>query len=725
MSNFSVNSCYAVLSAYPDDAPLQAFLRLVVALVDEKKYALLDPQIMSTDFSKRFGFPLPYHPMQEVIQLGIKKKYFEYNSSLKETRPIWDAVDSGEFMKIYTEKETEYNNLLQRFDQFLQEKYQLHSSKEDLSNQVQAFIQRYGLVSKTDKEILKKVQNDYHFAEYMLVCNESGDFEALEYIDKYITGCSFAEVMAFGVSPAEYKSCEARVFLDTGFIFALLGIGSKDRSGSYKTLFNDMIRLGMKPTIFQHTYAEIEGIIDTASSWIGDPNYNPAMASETAYFFHLNNWSYKKARELIGDLRRIITQDLQIEILNPPYPQVADIHTKYEEDIKQLIIDEYTHSNPKFSLAEKQHTIELDARSLFYTLHFDNNNVAYTLPDVKNIFITTNRSLAKVGTKLTAEIVHTSGPCIPIALTDLTWGTLVWANTPAKISSLNRANIISAAYAAFQPSDSILSKLNESLIKHQESGEISPEKCYFLKTNALALRLLAQNTQNDENRYSDQTPFEILKALREEGYEEGLSEKQKEVDKVFEEKRDVEIQLSIERQQSVINELKNGLEKLHGRLASEKEKGGVNTNYIKAMENACTKAEQKIAKRVKKFKIICTIVCLLLGLAIWSIAQSAEWNWLITVATAGVPLLFLVFYIWKMSEVKPIYIVKWATTKISEKTYEEYGFDINELDKAKEQDKQIKERISQLDEEILGVTEGLRRETSKMDKMSSDISLVE
>ena len=69
--------------------------------------------------------------------------------------------------------------------------------------------------------------------------------------------------------------------------------------------------------------------------------------------------------------------------------------------------------------------------------------------------------------------------------------------------------------------------------------------------------------------------------------------------------------------------------------------------------------------------------------------------------------------------------MKWATTKISEKTYEEYGFDINELDKAKEQDKQIKERISQLDEEILGVTEGLRRETSKMDKMSSDIGLVE
>jgi len=714
-----------VLSAYPEEAPLQAFLRLVVALVDEKKYTILDPQVMSTDFFKRFGFPLPYHPMLEVIQLGIDKKYFEYNSLLKETHPVWDAIDNGEFMKVYTEKETEYNNLLQRFGKFLQEKYQLHSSKEDLSDQVQAFIQRYGLISKTDKGILKKVQNDYHFAEYMLACNESGDFEALEYIDKYITGCSFAEVMTFGVSTEEYKNCKAKVFLDTGFIFALLGIGSKDRSESFKALFDDMIRLGMKPIIFQHTYSEIEGIIDTASSWIGDPNYNPAMASETAYFFHLNHWSYKKARELIGDLKRIITQDLHIEIINPPYPQAADIHTKHEADIKQFIIEEYTHSNPKFSLVEKEHTIELDARSLFYTLHFDNNNIAYTLPDVKNIFITTNRTLAKVGTKLTAELVHASGPCIPIALTDLTWGTLIWANTPTKISPFNRANIISAAYAAFQPSDAILSKLNKSLIKHQESGKISPEKCYFLKTNAWALRLLAQKTQNDETRYSDQTPFEILKALRDEGYEQGLSEKQKEVDKAFEEKKNVEYQLSIERHQSLVNDLKNKLETLNSLIVSEREKAEVSANHVKTLEGTKAKAERKIGQRIVRFKIACTVLCVLLGAVILSISKSAKWNWLITAVGTGGPLLFLIVYIWKMSEVKPTSIIECAVDKIRRQTYEEYGFDVNEFDIAKRQDEQIKEKMNRLNDEIRVVTEELRHESSKIDKMSIDLSLVE
>ena len=101
-----------------------------------------------------------------------------------------------------------------------------------------------------------------------------------------------------------------------------------------------MVQLGMKPVIFQHTYSEIAGIIDTARMWIGNNNYDPSLASETAYFFITNNWSYKRATELLGDLKRILTEDFRITIDTTPYPLVADIHTKLEADIKQAIIDE-------------------------------------------------------------------------------------------------------------------------------------------------------------------------------------------------------------------------------------------------------------------------------------------------------------------------------------------------------------------------------------------------
>ena len=112
-NEFSINACYAVLSAFPEEEPLYAILKMVVAVVEEQKYTELDPQVMSKCFYEKFHFKLPYHPMQTIIQFGIEKGYFEYNSSLKRVHPIWTAIDSGEFLKMLDEQENEYHNLLE------------------------------------------------------------------------------------------------------------------------------------------------------------------------------------------------------------------------------------------------------------------------------------------------------------------------------------------------------------------------------------------------------------------------------------------------------------------------------------------------------------------------------------------------------------------------------------------------------------------------------------
>lgn len=724
-TSFSTTSCYAVLSSCTNKDPLHAFLELVNALIDEKKYTNLDPQIMSGDFEKKFGISLPYHPMQAIIRLGIDEKYFEYNSSLKVVHPIWSAIDSGEFMKTLTQKNTEYDSLLVSFGRYLQDKYNLHCSKEDLSNQVQAFIQRYGLISKTDKSIFEKVKNDYHFAEYMIYCNEIGNLSALAYIDEYITGCAFAEVMAFNVPTNVYKNCKAKVFLDTGFVFALLGIGSKDRSKNFQDLFYDMVRLGMKPAIFQHTYSEIAGIIDTARNWIGNNNYDPSLASETAYFFVTNNWSYEKATELLGDLKRILIEDFQIAIDDTPYPRVEDIHTKYEEDIKQTIIDEYIHSNTKFSVKDKDYTINQDARSVFMTLHFNNGYIAHTLPDVKNIFITTNKTLARVGKILTSEIAHNLGNYIPIALSDLTWGTLVWANSPAKISSLNKSNIISAAYAAFQPSEEVLRRLNKTLIKCQESGEISPEKCYFLKTNSVALRMLSQKTQNDENRYSDQMPFEILKELRKEGFEEGLLEKQKEVDQLAKEKEATNFELSLTKQANIIEGLKKDKLAVETLLTDWQQRKELLEQYIARLETTKCIANREIKRRFGGFKFLAVALCIIYVYVVFKIAKSTEFNWLGDAIGGSVPAILAALYFWRKYRVSPAKITEILEAKITNKVYLEYKFSPDEYEKLKNEHIDAVEQISALQGQLTQLSAELKRENVKIDSYSVDICLVD
>lgn len=572
---------------------------------------------------------------------------------------------------------------------------------------------------------MEKVKNDYHFAEYMLHCNDSGDLSTLTYIDEYITGCAFAEVMAFSVPSVAYKNCKANVFLDTGFIFALLGIGSKDRSRSFQALFDDMVQLGMKPVIFQHTYSEIAGIIDTARMWIGNNNYDPSLASETAYFFITNNWSYERATELLGDLKRILTEDFRITIDTTPYPLVADIHTKHEADIKQAIIDEYICSNSKFPVKDKEYTIDQDARSIFMALHFDAGYIARTLPDIKNVFITTNKTLAKVGKKLTAEIAHHSGTCIPIVLTDLTWGTLIWANSPAKISSLNKANIISAAYAAFQPSEEVLRRLNKTLLKCQASGEISPEKCYFLKTNSVALRILSQKTQNDETRYSEQMPFEILKELKREGFEEGISEKQKEVDQLSREKEIANFKLALAKQTNIIAELKKDKLTKETLLEGQKQTQKHLNQHIASLDTTKRSADRKISQRLTRFKILASCICVVYICAYIYFARLTDFDWVIDAIGGTIPVILAATFFWFKFQVNPANIVKTAERKITENVYHEYGLILEEYEELKKERTECTKQIEYLHGEVEKISTKLKQESSKIDSFSIDISLVE
>ena len=52
-STFSTTACYSVLSMYAGESSSMlssALLKMVIALIDYKKYAELDPKTMSQDF---------------------------------------------------------------------------------------------------------------------------------------------------------------------------------------------------------------------------------------------------------------------------------------------------------------------------------------------------------------------------------------------------------------------------------------------------------------------------------------------------------------------------------------------------------------------------------------------------------------------------------------------------------------------------------------------------
>ena len=73
-------------------------------------------------------------------------------------------------------------------------------------------------------------------------------------------------------------------------------------------------------------------------------------------------------------MRTRLKENFNIEIDNMPYPKVEDINTPTEEKIKAMIVSEYKESNPDIQIDDMDHSINQDAKSIFFT-QYKNNSV--------------------------------------------------------------------------------------------------------------------------------------------------------------------------------------------------------------------------------------------------------------------------------------------------------------------------------------------------------------
>ena len=572
MSTFSAIACYSALSACSKEDVLNAYARMVASIVQKKRYDQCDANVLCVDFEEMYGFPVPFHPMKTIMEYCVYLGFFTYNTAAHAFFPNYDNIDKEDFINVVKQKDAEYEKLLDTFSAFLVKQHNMYCSKEDLDEKIRAFIERYGIKSKTDRSLIHKVKDDYFFAEFLVFCEESGKADVLDYLDDYTVGIALSEVFTYSEYPESFTSKNAKVYLDTGLLFKLFGIDSSNQTNNYIEYIKNMQRLGIHVFVYEHTIIEMIGVIESSKRWIGNPAYDATLASETTYFFVTNNWTVDEIDELSVSIRIRLKDDFNIQTDNMAYPAAADIHTQPEADIRDMIVQIYKENVPNIDTDEKSRTIDQDARSIFYTYHKNNNMVAYHVDDVQNIFITTNRSLAKVGYRLSHSIAQSKEVFIPGVMNEIKWGTLIWFHSPARISSINRPRLVSAAYAAFRPNDDLVKKLNRKLVAMEECGQITPEQCYLLKVNPIAQKLLAQKTMNDPDHFVDATPLEILKELSREAYAQGSASRQAEVDKLSAENEKYRKSRAIEQQKKVIAELEQQYMIKESRVSSIKDR---------------------------------------------------------------------------------------------------------------------------------------------------------
>lgn len=725
MSTFSTTSCYAALSSCAKSDVLKAYSRMLIALVQHKRYAECDAEEMCRDFKAYYGFALPYHPMKAIIDECIKSGHFIYNSSTYQYFPDYDAISQEDFLDIVKKKDLEYETLLQDFGGFLIKTHNMHCSKEDLDEKIHAFVERYGVKTQSDKNILFRVKDDYLLAEYLIYCEENNRQDVLNYINEYIVGLSLSEIFTYSERPEAYTAKKAHVYLDTSILFRLFGIDSSDHADSYKEFVKSMQRLGMQIMVYDHTVNEMIGIIEGSKRWIGNPEYDANLCSEATYFFVTHNWTVKQVDEFSGSLRIRLKSDFNITVDSMSYPPVADIHTIYEADIKEMIIQAYQDSRSTFDLDKLNHTIDQDAKSIFFTQHKNGDVVPYHINDVKNIFITTNRTLGKIGYNISKLYAVSKEYFIPLVMTDITWGTLIWLDSPATISAINRPRLVSAAYAAFRPSSELVKKLNDTLHKLEEDGKITPEQCYFLKVSPVAQQLLAKETINDPERLIDLTPLEILRSLENDAYQLGSLSRQREVDELSEEVdelhervKESHSQLLIERQRNAVANCEKTYEILQNRVVHLQDKRTSLEGTIKNQTQIKENIDDIVTSRIKWVKIAMTVIAIIFALS--AIYVGYNWSWIIGVIPFVLAIYTFVATLWNDDSASLLSLVRQVEKRIREEQNDLRCFSPEKFAKYEQEFSQLLLDLNCAEKELAQATENLNHERNKLVQFSVD-----
>lgn len=674
-----------------------ALLDMVLYVICKKHYDTIDLKELQRDFHKLIGFEITYFPLQKILTKANKKHLIDYNNNRKIFTPNYTHIQRDSIMDSVNKSERTFSELITKFLAYLKTDLDKEITRDDAEHIINNFIEEQGVLFYENSDIYcANPHEDYLFARFLNHLYQC-DNELLGYINNLIIGRIFSELVLYSEDiPEAAKFENTTVYLDTGFVFRLLGIDGIDRKDVYIDLVQKMHDIGIETKMFSHSYNEMMVIISNSEQWLQNPNYDPAMSNEATDYFVRNGFQKEDLQEYVFEIKREL--DLhQIEIVDMDYPQNTPTGVKTEQEYYEAIIKYYKEKSSSFDEEEKRATVQYDARSFFYINFLSQGVIPVNWFDVKNIFVTTNHALPVVAKKTVHSENNGAKYSIPFCVSDSFLGIMLWRNSPDVINEKSYNRLLSAMYAAFMPSEALLRKLTETVKKYQEENLLSAEECYLLKTSKEAQKQLMIITLGDADAFNEKTPLDILKEMREESIAIGREKEREKANAEI-----AEIQGALENEKQIQHRLESqNIDRSIELVESNRRRYELEKSHIEEKLEAIKKAEILVDKKLKRDMSLITvgfmtliIAAIVISIIVWVKLEDRDYLGLISFIA---PVLYsLVFYsVLAISEkeLNPKSLIDSFREGKREKYWSEYGTTPNDADA-------LNYRLSELQKEI-------------------------
>ncbi len=333
MEREKILKSYAVIQAgLIGENMLESYFQYFANIIYENQYEYIDEEKLKNDFEEKYFIVLPLTFIRQVLSTGIKNNLIVYHKGRYEANLLKIGnlrFDEENFKK-------PWSLLISSFTEDLN-KQNVRFEVDFIENSIIDFINEqdhHVILNNFGNEELSDNKFSYYWYKFLL--DEQKKPEGSE-IYNFVSGLCAGNLVKnalFFTGGKGNRYDGLNVYLDSPMIFALIGIDTNAREGSYKLLVEEMINAGCKVMIFDHNLEEVLGILNGAAGWALGDNYDMSKANNAAKYFHDSGMKRYEIFDFIDNVETKLNM-LGITILNGVYNKNEN---KFQEDVSIPLI---------------------------------------------------------------------------------------------------------------------------------------------------------------------------------------------------------------------------------------------------------------------------------------------------------------------------------------------------------------------------------------------------
>lgn len=647
---------------------IENFVPFVVTLISRGGYDEISINGLCKDFEAEFGLRVPYHPMLAILNRVRKHGYIRRRKSDGSYIPTRDKVVADDFTDIALEQERKYQKVIGEFVQFAKDDFGEVISESEANAIFISYLQDHDLdvlfanqdLSTILPEASSSTAQKFLFNSFVKLAYENDPA-----IFSFIVDISVGHIMANTLLYRNYarfkdKLSGGSLYLDIGLLFSALGVDGPDMQEVYTECLHIFSEHKFHLFVFRHTCDEFMGILDSCLQWIESKHFDPLRASRALMYFKDNGFTSSDVEQFITDIDKKL-ENLGVEVVEKSPVSSGQAFQIDETRLQELIVQVYRDKDPHFDEVEKDYTLYQDVKSIAAIHRLREGIRPRKMSQAKHTFVTTNSSLAYASRlyEMEEEYPYFS---LPAALTDVFVSTLIWIQSPSKVS-ISEKRLIANCYASLQPNKLLLRKLVETADRLRAQGDISEDEVTVLKASRVARNLLQKQTLADPERFTHRTVIDILNEIR-------LMVRREERAKYDKEKESF-----LARIQEVQASKGHVQKQLEIAMSQAQELSGIKDR----LDNNARK-DVKIILWI--FPSVCVLLWIALGVLILRVGwdKIEPWTYLIGF---GWPLASYLFFVATQRSFSPAAIYEQLVAWRKEKVYQEAGFDVEKYEQAR------------------------------------------